>query len=148
MWGFWLIASGIFFILEIFTAGFLIFWLGIAGILAMITSFITANIAIQTLVFVVSACVLIFLTRPLINKFLKCDKSNNVPTNFYSLIGKEGIVVEDINSLAYTGKVKISGELWSAVSDTDLKKGTRVTVLQIDGVKLKVEPAKEPSKIK
>ena len=147
MWVFWLIASGIFFILEIFTTGFLIFLLGIAGVLALITSFITESVAIQTVVFAISSCIFIIFTRPLINKLLKVDKSSTVPTNVYSLIGKKGVVVEDINSLAYTGKVKISGELWSAVSDTDLKKGTRVTVLQIDGVKLKVEPTKEVSKI-
>lgn len=147
MWVFWLIASGIFFILEIFTTGFLIFWLGIAGVLALITSFITESVAIQTVVFAISSCIFIIFTRPLINKLLKVDKSSTVPTNVYSLIGKKGVVVEDINSLAYTGKVKISGELWSAISDTDLKKGTRVTVLQIDGVKLKVEPTKEVSKI-
>ena len=31
MWMFWLIATGIFFVIEIFTVGFLIFWLGIAS---------------------------------------------------------------------------------------------------------------------
>ncbi len=143
MWVFWLIASGVFFILEIFTTGFLVFWLGIAGLLAMATSFITSSIAIQTIVFVISSCILIVLTRPLINKLLKFDKSNTLSTNVYSLINKTGIVVEDINHLNYTGKVKISGELWSAISDIDIKKDTQVRVLQIDGVKLKVEPLKE-----
>lgn len=147
MWVFWLIASGVFFILEIFTTGFLVFWLGIAGLLAMATSFITSSIAIQTIVFVISSCILIVLTRPLINKLLKFDKSNTLSTNVYSLIGKEGIVIEDINHLTYTGKVKISGELWSAISDVDIKKDTSVRVLQIDGVKLKVEPLKETLKI-
>lgn len=147
MWGFWLIASGIFFVLEIFTAGFLIFWLGIAGLFAMVTSFITASIGIQTLVFVASSCVLILCTRPLINKFLKFDKTDTLPTNVYRMIGREGIVVEDINALAYTGKVKVYGELWSAISDMDIEKGTRVVVTEVDGVKLKVEPAKETTKI-
>ena len=46
MWGFWLIAAGIFFIVEIATVGFLIFWLGIGALFAMATSFLTDNIAI------------------------------------------------------------------------------------------------------
>ncbi len=88
MWGFWLIASGMFFILEIFTTGFLVFWLGIAALLAMVVSFITVNIAIQTFIFVTVSCLLIFFTRPLINKFLKFDKTETIPTNVYRIIGK------------------------------------------------------------
>ena len=138
MWGFWLIASGIFFILEIFTAGFLIFWLGIAGLIAMIVSLFTSSIAIQTTVFVIVSIVLIFLTRPIINKFLKIDKDDLVPTNIYRLKDKEGIVVEDINTLDSKGKVKVSGELWGAISDENLKEGTHIKVLDVEGVKLKV----------
>ena len=41
MWYIWLIAAGIFFIVEIATIGFLIFWLGIGALLAMIASFFT-----------------------------------------------------------------------------------------------------------
>ena len=36
MWQIWLIASGVFFILEIFTVGFLLFWLGVAALLATV----------------------------------------------------------------------------------------------------------------
>ena len=139
MWGFWLIVSGIFFILEIFTTGFLIFWLGIAGLLTMIVSFFTSSIAIQTAVFVVSSIILILLTRPLINKFLKIDKDDLVPTNIYRLKDKEGIVVEDIDNINSKGKVKVQGELWGAIADEDLKEGTHIKVLSVDGVKLKVE---------
>ena len=41
MWVFWLIATGIFLLIEIATVGFLIFWLAIGALFAMITSFIT-----------------------------------------------------------------------------------------------------------
>ena len=71
MWGVWLIAAGIFFIIEIATVGFLIFWLGIGALLAMIVSFFTSNIIIQTAVFVISSTILIFATKPLVNKITK-----------------------------------------------------------------------------
>ena len=137
MWWFWLIASGVFFIIEIFTVGFLIFWLGIAAIVAMIASFITENVAIQTAVFVIACAILIPCTRKLSEKI--ASKTQRMPTNVYRLIGKEGIVLEDINSLSYTGKIKVSGQIWSAISDTDISKNTIVKVLSIEGVKLKVE---------
>lgn len=84
MWYLWLIAAGIFFVIEIATVGFLIFWLGIGALLAMVTSFITDSILIQTAVFVVSSSILIPLTKPLVNKL---DKGKTVKTNAYSLVG-------------------------------------------------------------
>ena len=45
------------------TVGFLILWLGIGSILAMIVSLFTDNLIIQTAVFVISSGLLIFLTN-------------------------------------------------------------------------------------
>ena len=143
MWSFWLIAAGIFFILEIFTTGFLIFWLGIAGLISMIVSFFTANVYIQAVVFVIASTLLIIFTRPILNKFFKIKDSSTIPTNIYGVLGKKGIVVEDIDNIDYSGKVKVAGELWSATSVEDLKKGTHIKVTEVDGVKLKVEPIEE-----
>ena len=68
MWLVWLIAAGVFFVIEIATIGFLTFWLGIASLLAMVVSFFTANIVIQTSVFVIFSILLILATKPLVNK--------------------------------------------------------------------------------
>ena len=141
MWSFWLIAAGIFFIIEIATVGFLIFWLGIGAIFAMITSFLTDNIAIQTVVFVLVSSILIPLTKPLADKF---SGKKTVATNSYSLINKHGIVLSDINPIEGTGLVKVNGETWSAKSESELTiaKGTEVEVLSVEGVKLIVSPIK------
>lgn len=139
MWSLWLIASGVFFIIEIATTGFLIFWLGIGALLAMLTSFITNNIFIQTIVFVISSCILIPLTKPLADKFIG---KQSVPTNSYSLINKRGIVTLDINPIESVGLVKVNGEIWSAKTEDGsiIKKGTEVEISKIDGVKLIVSP--------
>lgn len=144
MWSFWLIVAGIFFIIEIATVGFLVFWLGIGALLAMITSFITSNIIAQTIVFVVSSCILIPLTKPLADKF---TGKKSVPTNSYSLINKHGIVTSDINPIEGIGQVKVNGEIWSAKTDDEstITKGTEIEVLKIDGVKLIVSPIKVTS---
>lgn len=47
MWQFWVVLSGIFFIIEMATVGFLVFWFGIGALIAMVFSFFTSNIAIQ-----------------------------------------------------------------------------------------------------
>lgn len=137
MWPFWLLVSGIFFIIEIYTVGFFIFWFGIGALLAMIVSFFTSNLIIQSAVFLISSTILLILTKPLVKKFIKnIDKT---PTNVYSIIGKEGIVLEDIKSVEASGKIKVKGELWSAFADEDIPKDSKIKVISISGVKAKVE---------
>ena len=146
MWVFWLIAAGIFFIVEMATVGFLVFWLGIGSLLAMITSFITDSILIQAIVFVVSSTLLIIFTRPLVNKFVKVP--NEVKTNAYSIIGKKAIVTSKINNIEGSGQIKIDGEVWSAKSSTDedIPENTEVEILEIDGVKAVVKEVTKTAK--
>ena len=146
MWQIWLIFSGIFFIAEIITVGFLIFWLAIGALFAMIVSFFTDNIIIQTAVFVISSTILIFATKPFVKKFAK--GKSNFKSNVYSIIGDTGIVTKNIDSINGTGQVKINGELWSAVGkdDIDIEKGTEVKIVEVKGVKAVVAPIKISSK--
>ena len=137
MWLFWLIAAGLFFIGEMITVGFLVFWLGVSALLTMLVSFITDNIVIQIAVFAISSIALIFLTKPLISKYISKE---SIPTNANSLIGKKAIVTKDIGT--DVGQVKVSGEIWTAISENEIEieKGTEVEILKIDGVKLVVTP--------
>ena len=146
MWQIWLIASGVFFIIEIFTVGFLIFWLGVGALLAMLISFLTNNIIIQTAVFVISSSLLIFATKPLVNKITKKDA---IPTNVYSIVGKKGIVIDDIDWFTGTGQIKSEGEIWSAKTNEQINipKGTEVEIESIDGVKVIVKPLNVTSNI-
>ena len=137
MWACWLIVAGICFVIEIYTIGFFIFWFGIGALFALVTSLFTNNLLIQALVFIISSTLLLLLTKPLMKRFVK--NSNSKPTNVYSIIGKEGIVLEDIDSLNSKGTIKVAGETWSAIADIDIKKNTKVKVIGISGVKAKVE---------
>lgn len=134
-WCLWLIVSGVFFVIEIITTGFLVFWLGLGALIAMAISFLTESFIIQAISFIISSSLLILLTKPLVNKYINVA---TVPTNSYSLIEKVGIVVSDIDPLDSSGQVKINGEIWSAKSFNNerIKKDTKVKVLKIEGVKL------------
>ena len=147
MWQIWLITSGIFFICEIITVGFLVFWLGVGALIAMLVSFFTSNIIIQMSVFVVSSGLLIFATRPLVNKISKKDV---VPTNVYSLIGKKAVVTEDIDWVTGKGQIKFEGEVWSAKSkeQINIPAGSEVEIVSIEGVKAFVKPLKINSNLK
>lgn len=147
MWYIWLIAAGVFFIFEIATVGFLIFWLGIGSLLAMIVSFFTDSLPVQMAVFVVSSCILIPLTKPLIDKYI--NKGDSLKTNVFSLINKHGVVTMEIDPIEATGQVKINGEIWSAASfdNTKIFVGTEVEVIKLDGVKVFVSPIKMTSNL-
>lgn len=146
MWQIWLIASGIFFICEIITVGFLVFWLGIGALIAMLVSFFTSNIIVQMSVFVISSCLLIFATRPLVNKISRKDV---IPTNVYSLIGKKAVVTEDIDWVTGKGQIKFEGEIWSAKSkeQINIPAGSEVEIVSIEGVKAFVKPLKINSNV-
>lgn len=142
MWQIWAIAAGVFLILEIFTLGFLVFWLSIGSLLAMLVSFITDSIIIQTTVFVISSGLLIFATKPFVKKFTEKDTTK---TNVYSLVGKKAIVTEDIDWSTGSGQIKFDGQVWSArtTEQVNIEKGTEVEIEKIEGVKAFVKPLKD-----
>jgi membrane protein implicated in regulation of membrane protease activity len=141
MWKLWVIAAGLFLILESITTGFLVFWFAIGSIIAMIVSFFVENVFIQASVFIISSSILIFATRKLCNMFLQNEKPNNVN----SMEGKIGKVTVKILPIDGKGQVKIGGETWSAISEdsSEIEKDTEVIVKKIDGVKVVVMPKEE-----
>ena len=60
------------------------------------------------------------------------------PTNSDRVIGKTGEVIKKITKDSY-GEVKIFGNVWTACSDSDIEVGTKIKVLDIEGVKLIVK---------
>lgn len=148
MWQYWLIASGVFFIGEIITVGFLLFWFGVAALIAMIVSFFTSNIIVQMTVFIVSSVILIFATKPFVKKFVN---QKTIVTNALSIVGKKGIVLQEVDTMK--GQVKIGGEIWSAqceanddeintngINSVSIPVGSEVEVTKIEGVKVIVKP--------
>ena len=135
MWYIWLIISGLAIIIEFFTVGFLVFWFSIGALLAMIVSFFTDDIIIQTSVFIASSTLLIFATKPFVKHF---DIPNPLRSNVDSLTGQTGMVIQEINNSNSTGQIKVGGETWSAISENPasiIPINTAVRIIKIKGVK-------------
>lgn len=134
MWQIWLVLAGIFFIAEMATVGFLIFWFGIGALIAMLSSFFIQNIIIQTTIFIISSTILLFATKPLVKKFMDVKPTK---TNAFSIIGKKALVIKEINPIQSTGQIKLNGEVWSAESENNeiISEGNEVEILEINGVK-------------
>ena len=140
MWQIWLVISLFFFILEIATTGFLIFWFGVGGLVATLCSLVIKNVIVQTLIFIVTSTLLTIFTKPLVDKYVKT--TNTTKTNAYSVEGKVGKVTKDIEPIEGRGQVIIDGETWSAKSfdDSFIPKGTEIKVESLNGVKVIVKP--------
>lgn len=141
MWQIWLVLAGIFFIAEMATVGFLIFWFGIGALIAMLSSFFIQNIIIQTTIFIISSTILLFATKPLVKKFMDVKPTK---TNAFSIIGKKALVIKEINPIQSTGQIKLNGEVWSAESENNeiISEGNEVEILEIRGVKAIVKSHK------
>lgn len=138
LWGIWLIASAIMFLMEIFTISFLLFFPALGAFLAFLCAIFKASMQIQVSVFVISSLLLIAFIRPIVTKFFK---TNNVAMNSQSVVGKNAVVIKTIDNINGRGQVKVAGEIWSAISsnDEDIEEGATVIVLKIEGVKLVVK---------
>ena len=139
MWKIWLVLSGIFLVIEIINVGFLLFWFSIGALLAIVSLFID-NVVIQSAVFIISSTILLFATKPLVNKIL--PKEPTIKTNSFSFEGKTGKVIADIIPDDGVGQIKVDGETWSAKSsdNTYIPKDTEIIVEKIEGVKAIVKP--------
>ena len=128
----WVIAFLGLLLVEFLTVGLVSIWFAVGALAALITSFITESVLIQTIVFVVTSLVTLFVTQPLIKKF-KVTKFE--PTNSDRVIGKTAEVTKEINPNKF-GEVVILGVEWLAASDKKIEVGTKVVVEKIEGNKL------------
>jgi membrane-bound serine protease (ClpP class) len=64
-------------------------------------------------------------------------RRNKVVTGAEGLVGETGVAQ---TALSPSGKVFVHGELWDAVSSSELPAGTPVVVRRVDGLTLQVEP--------
>lgn len=137
----WLLLTVAFAAFEASTVGLTSIWFAVGALAALMVSFFSHNFWLQAEVFVAVSLLTLLLLRPVIAK--KFHPKETTPTNSDSLIGKKGIVTQSIDNLAGTGQVKIAGQTWTARSESGepLPKGTTVTAVRIEGVRLFVRAA-------
>lgn len=142
MWLLWLIVGIVFSVAEIFYNGFFLIWFAAGAFSAMIVSRFTDNVVYQGIIFlIISIVLLLTLTKRFTQKF---SSHPTVPTNIDNLIGKKGIVTQDIGKDNFeNGLVKLDGEIWTALSKDGLPiaKDTIVQIHEVKGVRLIVSPA-------
>ena len=131
-------------ILELVNPGVLQIWFAIGAISSAIVAWIAPeNYALQMIVFLVVSAILAFIG----SKFFSNKDEDNPSKSqnpVFSILGKQAIVTKEINNLSGSGQITVGGETWSAKSNSDepIAEGTKVNVLEIEGVKAVVEVIK------
>ena len=135
----WLIVLVVLVVIELLTMGLTTVWFAGGALMATIASLVHAPVVIQIILFLATSALLLYFTRPVAVKYFNKDR---VRTNAESLVGRQAIVISEIDNLQGIGQVNVGGMEWSARTRTDgvtLPVGTVVIVFAIDGVKLIVE---------
>ena len=136
----WVIVFLVLMVLELISMGLTTIWFAGGAVVALVMSAFDAPIIAQIIAFLVVSTLLLYFTRPIAQKYFN---KNRVNTNVESMPGQIGIVTVAIDNIAATGTVSINGMDWTARAkeqEGTIEKGTKVRVLDVQGVKLIVEP--------
>ena len=139
-WG-WLILALLFFLGELLTAGFFLVAFGVGAALAAIAALLGINIIWQLGIFVVVSALVVFSLR----RFADTVTPKHQPTQvgIDHVLGKKAIVVETIDAINGTGRVRVDAEEWRALPEDEsqiIPEKSIVEVLQVKGTRLIVRP--------
>lgn len=137
---FWIAVLIVTLLIEVLTMGLTAIWFSGGALLAVVVALIGGPLWLQILAFLAVSIVLLVFTRPLAVKYFNRDR---VRTNVESLVGRQAIVLSEVDNIQGIGQVSVSGQEWSArsYSDTEkLQQGAVVTIVAISGVKLICRP--------
>lgn len=140
---YWLLIFIILLIIEICTMGLTTIWFAGGALAAFVMGIIGFGTTVQLVVFSIVSIVLLVSTRPIALKYFNKERQK---TNAESLIGKQALVLEDVDTLHNKGMVEVNGQEWSAKTEEPsgvIAKNTVVTIEGIQGVKLIIKEKEE-----
>lgn len=126
-------------LIEVLTTNLVTIWYIASALIALVLSFFIDNYLIQFSIFVIVGTILLFTTRDYLLKLVVKRKEK---TNLDRVIGMTAIVTEEITKNK-PGEVKVDGKKWTAIANKKIKVDSTVKVLEIEGVKLRVEEVSE-----
>lgn len=139
----WLITALVLLIVEIFTVSFGVVCFSFGALFAALGAYLGLSILWQLLIFSIISFLAFAFIRPIIVKFL-LKKKDEVKTNADAIIGRKAIVTEEINMTKNTGRVKLDGDDWKAVTDSAevLPVGETVEIVARESLILSVKSIK------
>ena len=141
---YWLIAAIILVVIEIATAGFGTLCFAFGALASALAGYMGLSFTWQLAIFAVVSLLAFIFVRPFAMRFLE-KKSGEVKTNADALIGKSGMVTEEIDHTRQLGRVKVDGDEWKAITEDghSIAAGTEVTIIARDSIIVTVKEKTE-----
>ena len=137
MWQVWAVVSIVCLILELSSGDFFIICFSIGAVFSIVAAVLGLGIYWQLFIFAIFSLLSVLFVRPVALRYLHKNDPNK-PSNADALIGRTGKVTESITA-GGNGYVKIDGDLWRAVSNSDIPVGTTVRVIGRESTIITVE---------
>lgn len=144
----WLVILILAIFIEVFTMGLSSIWFAGGALVAVIAAALSLPVWLQVILFLVVSILLLVFTRPIAVKYFNKDR---IRTNVESMVGRQAIVISEIDNLQGIGQVSVGGQEWSARNEEDGKTmavGCVVEIVAVSGVKLIVREDAQMQKVK
>ena len=139
----WFLLGLILILLEFVVPGVILVFFGVGAWVVAASTYLglISSFESQVLLFSIASIVLLFsLRRWIKGKFYGHVTDVQDPTkNLNEFIGKSVVVIKDVIPGKPGGKVEFKGATWSAVSDEVIKNGDWATIMELDGITLKIK---------
>lgn len=131
----WVIVAVVTLVLELLSGTMYLMWLACGCFLAAVVAWLAPEVAwAPWAMFAISTSVLVYLGRGWASRL----HGVSVPSNVDSLVGQSGVVIETIDPIENTGRVRINSEEWRARADARFEEKERVKIEGVEGASLKV----------
>ena len=134
----WLAVAFVATVIEISVPHFGSAFVAAGAVAAAAASFLGYGLSVQLSTFILVLVVSLVTLR---SRLLGRLGGPGVPSRTATLVGRHGIVTQDVEPLLGTGRVTVGGEDWAARSTDPIPTGTKVTVVGADGIVLEVTRA-------
>ena len=127
-------------VVEAITTQLVSIWFAIGSLAALVIAVCELPFYAQIIIFFIVSGITLAVFWILKNKF--SHSSPPQKTNYDRIIGQEAIVTLQIDNVAGSGQIVVSGQHWTARSCDDIviDNATRVEIVAIEGVKAMVKP--------
>lgn len=139
----WVVLAAVLLVAELLTTGLFMLPFGLGAAVAAAMNAFDLALVWQWLGFLGLSLVLFFSLRSLADRL---THEPPVKTGIDRLVGKTGVVIEDLVPDGRTGMVRIMREEWRADAPGyhELAAGTQVVVERVEGAHVVVRPVDEP----
>ncbi len=131
----WFIAAVVALILELVSGTMFLIWVSGGCFLAGVAALVFSASWVPWATFVVSSSILLYFGLPLARRL---REQGGQASNVDRMIGLQAVVLETIDPIENTGRIRVESDEWRARSDHRIQAGVTVSIVSVEGTTLMV----------